>query len=213
MESGAFEILQKASSVRSSFIAGRTPSDRHPFEDIIKSCEKTYGRKDTLSSLKRLLYATDNSEDRDYLAESISYAYENDQDLWFEMLLKFIVSNSADFFNFTYIANVISGFDVDTNKLYNKLHDMLPDGDKKLDAAGKVIYMESIKQKDLQTDILYKAGRVLWNYDKISDMLTLERHTGLDKFKLRKCFEFAKNHKFADEKIITTSDRVLGDLK
>ena len=217
MESDALEILRKASLPFYSFVSERLPENPHPYEAVIKYCDDKYGRKETLTSLEKLLYSTDNSETRDEIADALCYAYEDHQELWLEMLTKFIVSDAADYYNYLYLSNHIIGFDIETRDFYKELYDRLPINSRKwVSAAGHLIVLDAYKpyNKRPAANILHVANRNEWDYKEISHALTFERYADLTKEQMRECFEFAKNHALSNEKIITTSNKLLnGDLK
>ena len=211
-----FEILNKASMPLHAFVLDRLPENPHPFEAVIKSCNEKYGVEETLASLEKILYATD-SETRDDVANALCYAYEDEQSLWMEMMIKFLISDAADFYNYTFLANHISGFDVDTREFYQELYDRLPRNSRKcMYTAGEIICLDAYKQLNTKSsaNVLVMANYEGWDYKKVSYLLTLDRYIDLTKEQMRECFEFAKNHPLSTKLIITTCNKILnGDLK
>lgn len=208
-----FEILRDASLPFDSFVSERTPENPHPFEAIIKTCNEKYGVEETLTNLEKLLYNTNNSETRNEVADALCYVYEDRQDLWLEMLTKFIISDTADYYNYAYLSNHIIGFDVDTREFYKELYDRLPKNSRKWSGvSGKIISLDA--QNPKIADILHIANYEEWDYKKTSQILTFDRYADLSREQFRECFKFAKNHPLANNIIITTCNKLLnGDLK
>lgn len=205
-----FEVLRKASIPLDAFVSERTPENPHPFEKVIKTCNEKYGVDATLSSLEKLLYNTDKSELRDSISECICYAYEDKQDLWFEILIKYIISDTADYYNYLFLSNHISGFDVETRDLYQELHNRLPiNTDKYLDAATEIISLDLYEQVDKQSGRLISEIRGNWTSKYILNMLTWKRYADMNQDQLLKCFKFIKNHPISNGIIINVCDELL----
>ena len=218
MESDPFEILKKEAAQLDAFVLDRTPENPHPFEALIKSCNDKYGVDVTLDSLEKVLYAINKKHIIEDVVDAICHAYYRGEDnSWLEILTKFIMSDNVDYHEYAWFINHICGFDVEERELCQELCEQLPKNSIKwLGAAGEVIALDSSTHANPMpaANILHRANGEEWEYEGVLEIVNLNQYADLAKEQKRECFEFAKNHPLANERIIATSNKILqGDLK